>query len=190
MISLNIPTVLQRPTSLTSVRYPASAILTTYKSPTLSRLSTSQTDPASTPIPSTQAHEILSRQRLNRPVAPHLTIYQPQISWVLSALNRITGSLLSGAFYLFGFTYLISPILGIHVESTALAASFAELPTAVKVGLKFLVAVPFTFHSFNGVRHLVWDSGREFANKSVVRTGWAVVGLTVVSSGALAIYGS
>lgn len=60
----------------------------------------------------------------------------------------------------------------------------------VKVGLKFLVAVPFTFHSFNGVRHLIWDSGREFANKSVVRSGWAVVWLTVLSSGALAVYGS
>lgn len=56
--------------------------------------------------------------------------------------------------------------------------------------MKFLVALPFTFHSFNGVRHLVWDSGREFANKSVVRTGWAVVGLTLVSSMGLAAWGT
>ncbi|KAL8681359.1 MAG: hypothetical protein Q9186_002502 [Xanthomendoza sp. 1 TL-2023] len=140
-------------------------------------------------IPQTSASDLLATQRRARPVAPHLTIYQTQIPWALSALNRITGSLLSGGFYLFGACYLISPLFGWHLESSALAASFAELPTAVKLLLKFGVAVPFTFHSFNGVRHLVWDSGREFANKSVVRTGYVVMGLTVVSSGGLAIWG-
>ena len=54
--------------------------------------------------------------------------------------------------------------------------------------LKFGVAMPFTFHSWNGIRHLVWDSGREISNKAVQVTGWTVVGLTVVSSGILAFY--
>ncbi|KAL8959487.1 MAG: hypothetical protein Q9193_003658, partial [Seirophora villosa] len=129
--------------------------------------------PPSYKVPLHDGNAILNRQRLNRPVSPHLTIYQTQIPWTLSALNRITGSVLSGGFYVFGFAYLVSPLLGWHIESAALAQSFAELPTLVKGGLKFLVALPFTFHSFNGVRHLIWDSGREFANKSVVRTGKA-----------------
>ena len=55
-----------------------------------------------------------------------------------------------------------------------------------KVGIKFGVALPFTFHAFNGVRHLVWDMGRELSNKQVQVTGWTVVGLTVLSSGILA----
>ncbi|KAI4118284.1 MAG: hypothetical protein LQ345_001628 [Seirophora villosa] len=146
--------------------------------------------PPSYKVPLHDGNAILNRQRLNRPVSPHLTIYQTQIPWTLSALNRITGSVLSGGFYVFGFAYLVSPLLGWHIESAALAQSFAELPTLVKGGLKFLVALPFTFHSFNGVRHLIWDSGREFANKSVVRTGWVVMGLTVVSSLGLAVYGT
>lgn len=53
--------------------------------------------------------------------------------------------------------------------------------------VKFGAGLPFCFHGWNGVRHLVWDSGREFGNKQVVRTGWAVVGLSVVSAGALAV---
>ena len=52
--------------------------------------------------------------------------------------------------------------------------------------MKFGVALPFTFHSFNGIRHLVWDTGREFGNKQVQRTGWFVVGASVVGAGALA----
>ena len=131
-------------------------------------------------------YQILAKQRLNRPVSPHLSIYRPQITWYLSSLNRITGSVLSGGFYVFGFSYLIAPLFGWHLESGALAAAFGSLPVLAKVGLKFGVALPFTFHSFNGVRHLVWDMGRELSNKQVQVTGWTVVGLSVVSSGILA----
>ncbi|KAI4287290.1 MAG: hypothetical protein L6R35_003455 [Caloplaca aegaea] len=182
--------VLQKPTSLTSIRYRAPAIITHCKPLTQSRPAATESIPPSYKVPLHDGNAILNRQRLNRPVSPHLTIYQPQIPWMLSGLNRITGSVLSGGFYVFGFAYLVAPLLGWHIESAALAESFAELPTLVKGGLKFLVALPFTFHSFNGVRHLIWDTGREFANKSVVRTGWVVVGLTMVSSLGLAVYGT
>ena len=65
-------------------------------------------------------------------------------------------------------------------------AAFAGLPPAVKVGLKFAVAMPIVFHCLNGVRHLAWDTGRELGNKQVNATGWTVVGLTVGLSGWLA----
>ena len=52
--------------------------------------------------------------------------------------------------------------------------------------MKGLVSLPFTFHSWQGLRHLVWDSGRELSNRQVQITGWATVGLTLVSSGILA----
>ena len=54
---------------------------------------------------------------------------------------------------------------------------------------KFVIAWPFAFHSLNGVRHLVWDMGRELSNRQVQVTGWVVVGLSVVSSAALAFVG-
>ena len=129
---------------------------------------------------------MLAKQRLNRPVSPHLSVYRPQITWYSSALNRITGSVLSGGLYVFALAYLVAPLFGWHLESAVLAASFGSLPVAVKVAFKSLVALPFTFHSFNGVRHLVWDVGVGFANKTVMRSGWAVVGLSVASALGLA----
>lgn len=119
-------------------------------------------------------------------MSPHLSIYKPQITWYLSGLNRITGSILSGGFYIFGSAYLFAPLFGWHLEASTLAAAFGALPVALKFLIKYLVSLPFAFHSFNGVRHLLWDTGREFGNKQVVRSGWAVVGLTVVGSGVLA----
>jgi succinate dehydrogenase (ubiquinone) cytochrome b560 subunit len=139
-------------------------------------------------MPVSEGNAILASQRLNRPTSPHLGIYKPQITWINSALNRITGSILSGGFYLFGVLYLASPLLGIHMESGAMAAAFGALPFIAKASLKFLISLPFTFHSFNGIRHLIWDTGRELTNKAVNMTGWMVVGVTFVSSGFLALF--
>lgn len=38
---------------------------------------------------------ILNNQRLRRPSSPHFTIYQPQLTWLGSIANRITGCALS-----------------------------------------------------------------------------------------------
>lgn len=55
--------------------------------------------------------------------------------------------------------------------------------------MKGVVSLPFTYHCWNGVRHLVWDSGRQFANRQVQVSGYFVIGLTVVSSLGLAFVG-
>ncbi|EON69351.1 hypothetical protein W97_08611 [Coniosporium apollinis CBS 100218] len=137
-------------------------------------------------MPDNAARDMLVKQRLNRPVSPHLGIYRPQITWYGSALNRITASILSGGFYIFGFSYLIAPLFGWDLSSQRLAKSFGSLPKSVKVGTKMLLAFPFTYHSLNGVRHLAWDLGYGFSNKAVMQTGWATVAASVASSLGLA----
>ncbi|TQS34313.1 hypothetical protein Golomagni_05308 [Golovinomyces magnicellulatus] len=138
-------------------------------------------------IDSSENHEILVAQRKKRPVAPHLSIYRPQITWYLSALNRITGCAISGGFYVFGAAYLVSPLFSWHLDSATLASAFGSLPLMAKLGLKTLVAFPFTFHSINGLRHLGWDMGKAFTNQAVIKTGWTVVGLSVFSALALVL---
>lgn len=74
-----------------------------------------------------------------------------------------------------------------------LAVAFGALPIVTKVGIKTLIAAPFAFHSINGIRHLVWDSGMgrtcsltiadiALTNKQVIRTGWTVVGLSALTT--------
>ena len=150
--------------------------------PSTTGASTPQSSPAGGTAPPPPGTGILTKQRLPRPVSHHLGIYRPQITWYLSILNRITGSVLSGGFYIFGFTYLISPLFGWHIESPALVAAFTSLPTVVQVGIKLGVGSFFAFHCFNGVRHLMWDTGRGFGTQSVIRTGWIVVGLSAVAT--------
>ncbi|KAK9248110.1 hypothetical protein V1506DRAFT_529905 [Lipomyces tetrasporus] len=134
-----------------------------------------------------EANEILVKQRANRPTSPHLTIYKPQITWYLSSLHRITGLTLAAGVYALGLGYLFAPVFGYSLTSTAIASAFGALPVALKFGFKTLAAFPFTFHAYNGVRHLVWDTASQLTNKAVVRTGFTVIGLTAVTSLVLAL---
>jgi succinate dehydrogenase (ubiquinone) cytochrome b560 subunit len=135
----------------------------------------------------TEAHQILVEQRKSRPVSPHLAIWRMPINYFNSPFNQITGSVLSGTFYCFGAAYLVSPLFGWHLDSATLAAAFGSLPVAAKVSAKFAMAFPFTFHSINGVGHLVWDTGRRFSIKQIVGQGWTILGLSVASAFYLAI---
>jgi succinate dehydrogenase (ubiquinone) cytochrome b560 subunit len=104
------------------------------------------------------------------------------MTWIPSALNRVTGVILSGIFYLYGIGYLVAPALGLHLESAVVAASVAAWPLAAKLALKTTLALPFTFHSINGLRHLTWDFGKAITNQKVRQTGYAASVAAVVAS--------
>lgn len=99
--------------------------------------------------------EILRQQRKLRPVSPHLTIYQPQLTWYMSSAHRLTGVALGGALYFSSMTYLCMPLLGYQVDSQVLVDHFGAAPEALKFSAKAILAAPFTYHISNGVRHLV-----------------------------------
>ncbi|KAL7275787.1 hypothetical protein RUND412_001266 [Rhizina undulata] len=145
-------------------------------------LSQSRTTSTSTVVSKDEANSILAAQRLKRPISPHLAIYKLQLTSGLSVSHRITGAILSGGIYVYALAYLASPMLGWHLESATIAAAFGALPLAAKVGIKGLVALPFTYHSLNGVRHLLWDTGKSLDIKGVYKTGYVVLGLTAAST--------
>ncbi len=110
-----------------------------------------------------------------RPLSPHLQVYRPQITSVLSIAHRFTGVLLSvGAFgialWLWSVAYdpdLFASIRGL----------FARTVGPVSPGRLLLVLWSFAFfyHLANGVRHLFWDAGRGFDLKTLTRSGWLAV---------------
>ncbi|WVF71304.1 succinate dehydrogenase, cytochrome b556 subunit [Kwoniella sp. CBS 6097] len=129
----------------------------------------------------------LNSQRQHRPNSPHATIYQPQLTWYLSIFNRITGVALSGPLYVAAMAYLLHPVIP-AIDSAHLISIVQDLPVWLKGSIKFALAVPFTFHSFNGLRHLGWDVGKALTIKGVYTTGYAVLAATAVSSVYLAFF--
>lgn len=88
------------------------------------------------------------------PVAPAMTIYRWEYVSSVSALQRITRLLLSGSLYGFTTLYLLTPVTGIHLDINTIAGSFRSLPLFMKLGVKFALSMPFTYHGFNRVKHL------------------------------------
>jgi succinate dehydrogenase / fumarate reductase cytochrome b subunit len=111
-----------------------------------------------------------------RPLSPHLQIYRPMLTMMMSIVHRITGvALYVGTLFL--VWYLIALGSG--------AASFARVSSVYGSFLGLLVLFGFTwalFHHFlGGVRHLIWDLGygmdhpeREYLAKGTLVGGFAI----------------
>ena len=107
---------------------------------------------------SPQEHQMLKEQfwdknkRLNRPISPHLTIYKPQMTSMLSITHRGTG--LAQSVILTGFAVgaiasnSTFPIFLAYLQSWKFGGALIFLG-------KFAIAWPVTYHLFNGLRHLV-----------------------------------
>ena len=111
----------------------------------------------------------------NRPLSPHLQVYKPQITSVLSILHRFTGVGLGLGTVLLAW-WLIAAAAGPEAFATAQAIIGSILGRLILFG--FTVAL--FYHLCNGIRHLVWDAGYGFELDTVSKSGWAVLAGTVV----------
>lgn len=107
---------------------------------------------------------------------------------VNSSLQRITGVVLSGGLYLFGISYLASSYFGWGLSSESLSAAMASLPWSGKAAVKFVIAWPLMFHTFNNLRHLAWDMGKGFAMKTVCQTGYLSAGMSIIVAAGVALW--
>lgn len=111
-------------------------------------------------------------ERMHRPQSPHLTIYKPQLTSMLSITHRGTGIALTGYAAIFGIAAITCPD---GANSVISLIESLNLGAASLAALKFTLAFPFAFHSVNGIRHLFWDMGVFLTIKEVYTTGYAMV---------------
>ena len=111
----------------------------------------------------------------DRPLSPHLQIYRPQLTSVLSILHRASGVALSVGTLLLVY-WLIAAAAGPESFATAQAFIGSILGRTLLLGWSWALF----YHLCNGIRHLFWDAGRGFELKTVYASGWTVVGASVV----------
>jgi len=110
-----------------------------------------------------------------RPLSPHLQVYRPQMTSMLSILHRGTGV----------FLFLGTPLLVYWLMAVAAGpAQYASLQDCLSHWFAKLVLLGWTFalfyHLCNGIRHLFWDAGKGFEMDSLYRSGWAVLIVAMV----------
>jgi succinate dehydrogenase / fumarate reductase cytochrome b subunit len=99
---------------------------------------------------------------VRRPLSPHLQIYKPQISSVLSIAHRITGVALSVGTLLMT-AWLVAAATSPDAFYNVQAFIFSWFGTL----LLFAWSTALFYHFFNGLRHLGWDAGYGY-DKSVL----------------------
>jgi succinate dehydrogenase / fumarate reductase cytochrome b subunit len=112
-----------------------------------------------------------------RPLSPHLSIYRWPITMVLSILHRMTGVAMSVGLVVLA-AWLMQAAAGpeAYLGFTIAMSGFA--------GKLLLVAWSFAFffHAANGVRHLVWDTGRGLEKRQADRSAWLVIGVAAIAT--------
>lgn len=113
--------------------------------------------------------------RGNRPLSPHLTIYRRSLTMMMSITHRITGCGMA-----------LGAILLVWWFSAAARgpASFDFADGILTSWLGGLVMIGLVaclwFHFFNGIRHLLWDTGSGFEIAGLQRQGMLVIGAAAV----------
>ena len=128
----------------------------------------------------------ISKEKQQGPMSPHLTIYQPQLTWLMSIGHRVTGAGIAGVIYGFGMTSSLTSSSPYELTNK-ICEMIGTMPLWMVLMGKFALSVPFMYHLLNGIRHLIWDTGRALTLKGVYVTGWIVNAITLISATILTI---
>src|SRR6185369_17747532 len=105
-----------------------------------------------------------------RPLSPHLGVYKFMYTMSLSILHRLTGCAATVGFLLFVW-WLMALASGPARYAAAMRALESPVAKLLLVGFTF----SFVYHFCNGIRHLVWDTGRGLERAQARRSGAAVI---------------
>ncbi|MCZ8184278.1 MAG: succinate dehydrogenase, cytochrome b556 subunit [Beijerinckiaceae bacterium] len=115
-----------------------------------------------------------------RPLSPHLQIYKPSITMVMSILHRITGAAL-----FFGTLLLVIALVALASGSSAygtVQAIYGSIPGKLVL---FGYSWALFHHMCGGIRHFVWDTGAGLERGTRMKLAWgtlfASLGLTVLA---------
>nr|BAL63266.1 succinate:cytochrome c oxidoreductase subunit 3 [Porphyra yamadae] len=94
---------------------------------------------------------------INRPLSPHLTIYNPQRSSLISIWHRISGVTI--------FVLIVSTLLLLNQAyfsyTTIFLTKFLSdhaISSLLLFCCRLLISIIFLYHITNGIYHFLWDS--------------------------------
>lgn len=112
---------------------------------------------------------------VNRPLSPHLQVYKPQLTSILSITHRATG-----VFLILGALFLSCWLLSIANGPESYAALQAYIVSWY--GQLFFYAFIFSlyYHLCNGIRHMFWDTGLGLEISTTYISGYTVVAASII----------
>lgn len=93
----------------------------------------------------------------SRPISPHLQIYKPMLTMIMSILHRVTGAAL----------YFGTLLVAWWLFAVAAGPEYFDFVSGLAntlIGRLVLFAYTWALihHMLGGIRHFIWDTGRGF----------------------------
>lgn len=105
-----------------------------------------------------------------RPLSPHLSVYKPSITMMMSIFHRVTGAAL-----FFGTVLIVALLVALAAGKDAYSivqglygSWFGKL---VMLGYSWALF----HHMLGGLRHLVWDTGAMLEREIRMKLAWATL---------------
>jgi succinate dehydrogenase / fumarate reductase, cytochrome b subunit len=99
----------------------------------------------------------VDRKPVERPLSPHLQIYRPMLTMMMSILHRVTGAALYVGTLILAW-WLVAAATGPGAFATAQAFLGSWFGKLVLFGYTWALM----HHMLGGIRHFIWDTGRGF----------------------------
>ena len=113
-----------------------------------------------------------------RPLSPHLSIFRPLITMVMSIVHRITGAALYLGMVLLAW-WLLAAATGPGAFATANGVFGSWFGLLTLLGFTWALL----HHLLGGIRHLIWDTGAGYSYTARNGLAWA----TLIGSVALTL---
>ena len=110
-----------------------------------------------------------------RPISPHLQIYRPMLTMVMSIVHRITGA----ALY-FGMLLLAWWLIAAATGPNAYANVEWFMGSLIGQLILFGYTWALLHHMLGGIRHLIWDTGAGYGEAARNGLAWATIVGSVV----------
>lgn len=104
------------------------------------------------------------------PLSPHLQIYKPQITSILSISHRITGFSLN-----FSLVILVFGLLSLSLGEKYFEFFLGIVDSFPSKLIIFITILGFSYHLLNGIRHIMWDFGFFLENRSSAILGYIII---------------
>jgi succinate dehydrogenase / fumarate reductase cytochrome b subunit len=116
-----------------------------------------------------------------RPLSPFMIgpYYKPQLTSLMSITHRASGVFLS----IIGAPLLLWWLIAVSNGPQAYDVLLGFLASLIGQLLLIATILCLSFHLINGIRHLVWDTGRALDIKTAYTAGWLVLIGTIVLTG-------
>lgn len=116
-----------------------------------------------------------STTKVQRPLSPHLQVYRLPLTALMSITHRITGAGMAVG------TILVTAFL-ISAASGEVQYNFVAGLAGSTLGqiILFLWSAALYFHMCNGIRHMIWDTGKMLKKDTAMRSNYFVLGAAVI----------